>query len=992
MTRLALVSFLLAAVCHARREVEICGTHPERAREERALHERSRERLARERAKTARAAVRSTPRDMGNIVVMDASDGVVARRNPFNLDRKTLRLLPTSATAERYRYETVSGGYDASVAAAGDAQEGLGDDDARDLALPFPFPFYGASYSRVFLNSDGNLTFGSPDSASSDRSLGRMTAGPPRISPFFADMDPTRTGASVRYTAASNRATFSWVNVPEFQNVGTGAPNTYQVSLYPDGRIEMAWQGINGRDSVVGIAPGSLRGGTEVVGFETASPGEFRGAVVERFSSADDIDIVFAAQKFYESHDDIFDYVVVYNTLGIPAGAQAVAFEVTARNPREGIGDKVVDEGAFYGSARRLQAVLNMGPLSQYPRDPNAVVPARFTSRDTPLTVLGHEVGHLWMAYVSVREPGNPDALPMLGRQSAHWAFTFDSEASLLEGNRIRDNGEGTFPRFTTVATVEGYSPLDQYLMGLREPAEVPPVFYVLNPSIGTGNRSPQSGVSFNGIRRDVTIEELVQTEGRRVPDSTVSQRRFRLGFILVTPEGGDPSAADLEQLDAYRREFEPFFERATGGRATAETSLRGGLELSVWPASGVVAGGTATATVSLTKPATAAMTVLLKTQTGAASMPGSVTIAAGQRQATFAIRGERPGVEDLVAESQDSSFAPVHARIQVAEALTALRLVAVSGDKQPAPGSGALPQPLVFKVTDANGLPYPVIEVAAAVTEGGSVRPARATADASGLVQFTWTPGPGPAYEMKASLVGAAAVSASAVALGKPVIAANGVVNGASFRPGVTPGGMAAIFGLNLAGGSTARAVAPYPSVLGNTQVFLNGLPAQLIYVSDRQVNFLVPETLAGSTVDVTVASRQEGARVVTPAITVPVRTVDPGIYYDPASNLGAVLFAGSGMVTTQRTPAAGDLVEIYCTGLGPVRSLGGDLFGTVTTPVVRIGGRDADVAFSGRSPEVLGLYQVNAKVPVGLAAGMQTVEIRMGDAVSNAPRMQVR
>ena len=40
------------------------------------------------------------------------------------------------------------------------------------------------------MNSDGNLTFTAADNASTDRSLGRMTAGPPRISPLFDDLDP----------------------------------------------------------------------------------------------------------------------------------------------------------------------------------------------------------------------------------------------------------------------------------------------------------------------------------------------------------------------------------------------------------------------------------------------------------------------------------------------------------------------------------------------------------------------------------------------------------------------------------------------------------------------------------------------------------------------------------------------------------------------------------------------------------------------------------
>jgi putrescine transport system permease protein len=32
------------------------------------------------------------------------------------------------------------------------------------------------------------------------------------------------------------------------------------------------------------------------------------------------------------------------------------------------------------------------------------------------LTVLGHEAGHLFLAFASVRDPRNPNARPMLGR------------------------------------------------------------------------------------------------------------------------------------------------------------------------------------------------------------------------------------------------------------------------------------------------------------------------------------------------------------------------------------------------------------------------------------------------------------------------------------------------------------------------------------------------------------------------------------------------
>ncbi len=135
--------------------------------------------------------------------------------------------------------------------------------------------------------------------------------------------------------------------------------------------------------------------------------------------------------------------------LALPARDSAVAFETTLRQDGSGFGDGPVDVGAEFGSARRLRAVLNMGPLNQYRGDdPYALVPARASVGDTTMSVLAHEAGHLFLAYASVRNPGQPAARPLLGYQTAHWAFTFNSEASLLEGNRIEDRGNASTPRF----------------------------------------------------------------------------------------------------------------------------------------------------------------------------------------------------------------------------------------------------------------------------------------------------------------------------------------------------------------------------------------------------------------------------------------------------------------------------------------------------------------------------------------------------------------
>src|ERR1035441_6077572 len=62
-----------------------------------------------------------------------------------------------------------------------------------------------------------------------------------------------------------------------------------------------------------------------------------------------------------------------------------------------------------------------------------AFSPLRVVAQDTPLTVLGHESGHLFLAYASIPDPNDPTAKPMIGFGGAHWSFVFNSEASLDE-------------------------------------------------------------------------------------------------------------------------------------------------------------------------------------------------------------------------------------------------------------------------------------------------------------------------------------------------------------------------------------------------------------------------------------------------------------------------------------------------------------------------------------------------------------------------------
>jgi hypothetical protein len=263
-----------------------------------------------------------------------------------------------------------------------------------------------------------------------------------------------------------------------------------------------------------------------------------------------------------------------------------------------------------------------------------------------------------------------------------------------------------------------------------------------------------------------------------------------------------------------------------------------------------------------------------------------------------------RAGVEELLLEPADNRYETVVARVRVAATGQGVRPVIVSGDLQLATPGQPLPEPVIVRVMDENHLPYPGVRVQAAASPGGSVTPAEAVTDEEGTASFRWTPGEPPLHELTVTALGA---RATATALGKPWVAAGGVVNGASWRPGLAPGALARLFGANLAAGLRYAPPYPWPRSIAAVEVRLNGSPVPLLMLSDRQINFLIP-----------LDAREGEAELVvrTPlGVSDPVRVylspTAPGILYDSSSGLGAVLIAGTASTTAERPAGAGKYLE---------------------------------------------------------------------------------
>jgi uncharacterized protein (TIGR03437 family) len=189
--------------------------------------------------------------------------------------------------------------------------------------------------------------------------------------------------------------------------------------------------------------------------------------------------------------------------------------------------------------------------------------------------------------------------------------------------------------------------------------------------------------------------------------------------------------------------------------------------------------------------------------------------------------------------------------------------------------------------------------------------------------------------------------------------VASNGVLNGASFVPGIAPGGLMAIFGTGLAGPG------------GDSVVQMNGEAAAVISKSPFEIIAQVPPDLTAGSYSLSVqspyGSTQAPVQVVAtaPGILLSSNNINTGL---PAYGL---VVNQDGSINSPTNPAQrGQMLTIYCTGLGAVD---GATPANAQTPVSGIlNGIPIDAMFAGLTPGYIGLYQVDLAVPPATPPGI--------------------
>jgi len=188
-----------------------------------------------------------------------------------------------------------------------------------------------------------------------------------------------------------------------------------------------------------------------------------------------------------------------------------------------------------------------------------------------------------------------------------------------------------------------------------------------------------------------------------------------------------------------------------------------------------------------------------------------------------------------------------------------------------------------------------------------------------------------------------------------------------------VVPGGWFYVKGNDLAditriwAGSDFADPNTLPTDLNGVEVWVNGTPVPVYFISPGQVNAQAPADISG-TINVQVVRLGLPSNV----LAAPVSQIQPSVYYYQVGSkiYAAALFTDYTIVGDPvvvpgtRKARPGDIIQLYAAGLAPAQS-----GSAVTSPVpitgvsVTIGSTDAQVAYAGLVAP--GQFQVNFTVP---------------------------
>ena len=219
------------------------------------------------------------------------------------------------------------------------------------------------------------------------------------------------------------------------------------------------------------------------------------------------------------------------------------------------------------------------------------------------------------------------------------------------------------------------------------------------------------------------------------------------------------------------------------------------------------------------------------------------------------------------------------------------------------------------------------------------------------------------------------------------PAIASGGVRGAVniSAQASIGPGSIVSITGKSFAAAASSAAKLPLPVDLSGSEVVLAGMNLPLIYAAGGLINAVVPYNLPpgqylaivlrGNTISGPEPIVVGGAQ---PALFQITTSTDPNVVQGIWSRLLAGQAFDSASIPPPSPLKKGDVMRIYCTGLGPVTPALNSMMPaptpapSVSNPVtLTIGGTSVPVSSASLVPGYAGIYVVQATIPSGLTPG---------------------
>lgn len=317
----------------------------------------------------------------------------------------------------------------------------------------------------------------------------------------------------------------------------------------------------------------------------------------------------------------------------------------------------------------------------------------------------------------------------------------------------------------------------------------------------------------------------------------------------------------------------------------------------------------------------------------------------------------------------------------------------------------------ILMKIIDQFGVPVQGVAVRGTVTSGdGKITFANEKTDEYGIVEARFQAGSNIGEQVVRFTAGNLFADFVGNVIARPAISTGGIRDAASGEAsdGFAPGQYISIYGTALSPTFKIFSGNELPLSLARVSVSFDN-PGQRVsaagrlqFVSNGQINVQIPWECQGlATVDMKVSIGEFSSAVQTLRL----RTANPAPfeYVESGSNrrYAAALDGGFALISSNNPVRRGQVAQLYVNGLGPVDRTPGNgqvssadpLARTTATPEVKIGGKAAQVLFSGLAPGIVGLYQVNVIVPTDSATGTDVeLTIQQSGVTSRSSRLPVQ